>query len=120
MYFGYSQASLLLDGMPSCGASIIDRRNLLTTARCVTEFGNVIDLSRLTAVIGSLTFLGNDEPQAETRQIREVFIHESYNWMNNMNDIAVLRVYDRKTTEKLYNCSLNILFGPFLDRSSDV
>ncbi|KAK9717378.1 Trypsin [Popillia japonica] len=88
------QVSLFLDNAPICSASIIDHRNLLTAAHCVTDRdGKSLALSRFKAVIGGLVIDGNEPDfSSTTKEIRFIIVHENFNPMNRMNNLAILRI----------------------------
>lgn len=101
--------SLFLDNAPICSASIIDHRNLLTAAHCVTDRdGKSLALSRFKAVIGGLVIDGNEPDfSSTTKEIRFIIVHENFNPMNRMNNLAILRV---KLT--IFNDNYSILTSP--------
>lgn len=86
------QVSLRDDNAPFCGASIIDHRNMLTAAHCVTNnVGDVFSTRDLFVVVGDLN-TDRVSPTTVRRQIRYIFVHARYNPSNLRNDIAVLRI----------------------------
>ncbi|GJQ74674.1 hypothetical protein Trydic_g21526 [Trypoxylus dichotomus] len=86
------QVSLRIDGRPSCGSSLLDIRNLLTAAHCVTDDrGNILPVNRFRAFIGDLN-TDRLSPATITRWIRHIFVHGSYNPRTFQSDVAVLRI----------------------------
>ncbi|GJQ74672.1 hypothetical protein Trydic_g21524 [Trypoxylus dichotomus] len=101
------QASLLLNNVSICSASIIDHRNLLTAAQCVTDIsGNPLQASTLAATVGDLTIDGSSLI-GKRLQIIDIFVHEGFNPATLINDIAVLRIHALTFNENITSVYLD-------------
>jgi trypsin len=67
-------------------------QHVLTAASCVTNAqGQLINQFWVSVIAGDL-HLVSESVRREVRSVIRMYVHQNYNWNNNQNNIAVLRV----------------------------
>jgi secreted trypsin-like serine protease len=75
-----------------CTGTIINPQHVLTTASCVTtSAGLLINQFWVTIIAGDLTLVP-ESIRRETRSVIRMYVHPSFSWITQANDLAVLRV----------------------------
>lgn len=75
------------NGNPTCGGVIIGNDLVLTVAHCVEYFS-----ANQISVIGGKHWHAETGENEQYRDVVSLTIHESYDWVDLVNDIAILRV----------------------------
>uniref|UniRef100_A0A8C6YTE2 Peptidase S1 domain-containing protein n=1 Tax=Nothoprocta perdicaria TaxID=30464 RepID=A0A8C6YTE2_NOTPE len=107
------QASIQLDGIHRCGASVISNTWLLTAAHC---FRGGTDPRRWTASFGTLL-----RPPTQKRFVRNIIIHEGYNdhLHNHEDDVALVELASPiKFTSDVHSVCLPEASHEFPDNAS--
>ncbi|XP_039602225.1 enteropeptidase [Polypterus senegalus] len=82
--------SLYFNGKHICGASLLNKKWLVTAAHCV--YGRSFDHSKWKAVIGLHTQLNLTYPQTVMCQIDNIFMNPHYNKRTKDSDIALIHL----------------------------
>lgn len=99
------QVSVQHDGNHFCGAAIINRQWVLTSAQCASKY---VDLS---IRAGS----NHIDKEGEVYKVDKIIIHPSYNEKNFDSDLALLRLAENLTVDHAMECPLPQGKFPILD-----
>ena len=79
-----------------CGGTLIDNRQVLTTANCLIDptTGAPIDSRALTILLGAFD-LSSDTKYSKKAPVRKVFIYPYYNYPEPDNNIAIVKLASR-------------------------
>ncbi|XP_016529116.1 acrosin [Poecilia formosa] len=81
------QASIQFLGTHFCGGTIISSKWIVSAAHC---YHNYIWHSSFLTVLVGITMLSKPGPQSQRRGVKNVIIHENYDFNSSNNDVALL------------------------------